>query len=316
MSEPQPQNVISIVVVSYNSAEELKTCIGAALSAGIKGAEIIVVDNASEDADSLPRGDWPANVKLIRNSRNEGYARAVNRGFAETRGRFVLLLNPDVVVDGAGLSLMMDALDSDTAAWAAAARLDWPDGRFQRYYTAEPTAAALAARLTILEPLFRNSAVVRNYLKSDMDPDAPQEIETAPGACLMIKKSALEAVGGMDERFPLFFNDVDFSRRLRGAGGKIVYVPGARFAHQMQASVGRMEPALRRAELMLSAVRYVGKYGGRPRAFALKLLFVIDSKLRAAAAALRVLAGRKKRGAFGSAVRAAVMVAFDRSLFD
>jgi hypothetical protein len=84
----------------------------------------------------------------------------------------------------------------------------------------------------------------------------------------------------------------------------------------MQASVGRLEPALRRAELMLSAVRYVGKYGGRPRMLALKLLFVIDSKLWAGATFLRVLAGRKKRGAFGSAVRAVVMVVFDRSLFD
>ncbi len=305
---------ISIVIVSYNSAKELKPCVEAVLASDV--AEVIIIDNASDDISELNLEEMSPKIKLFLNTTNEGYARAINKGIEKSTGKFVLLLNPDVVVNAPGISAMSEALDKDESTYAAAARLDWPDGRFQRYFTADPTAAALVARLTILEPILRNSASVKKYLKADMSPEITQELETAPGACLMIKKSAIDKIGGMDERFPLFFNDVDYCVRLRHSGGKIMYLPDARFTHIMQASVGRMKPELRRGELMLSAVRYIGKYKNSASAFALKLLFVIDLKIRAAATMFRLLTGKKNASDFSAAVKAVCMVVFNKSLFN
>jgi len=305
---------ISIVIVSYNSAKELKPCVEAALASDI--AEIIVIDNASDDISELNLEEMSPKIKLFLNTTNEGYARAINKGIEKSAGRFVLLLNPDVVVNAPGISAMSEALDKGESTYAAAARLDWPDGRFQRYFTADPTVASLAARLIVLEPFLRNTKKVQDYLKADMSPEIAQELETAPGACLMIKKSAIDMIGGMDERFPLFFNDVDYCVRLRHSGGRILYVPDARFTHIMQASVSRMKPELRRGELMLSAVRYVGKYKSRASAFALKLMFVIDLKIRAAATLCRLITKKKNASDFTAALKAVYMVAFNKSLFE
>lgn len=310
------EKLVSIVIVHWNSERELSACIDSIVRTAEPPVEVIVVDNASVGIESLPWSEYPDFVRLIRNRENEGYARATNQGLRESRGGFVLLLNPDTVLNGRCVRELAEALSADPAAGAATGRLDSPDGSFQRYYSRFPTLAALAGRLTVLEPLMRNSAAVRSYLMLDMNPDEPRRIEQAPGACLLLKRNTLDETGPMDERFPLFFNDVDFCRRLRGAAREILYVPAARFTHRAQSAVGRMDPALRRAEMRVSAVRYFAKHHGAASAAALKWILAADLLIRQSALAARCLAGKRGWREFRSGLKGISMLLAGRSLFD
>ncbi|MFA6450354.1 MAG: glycosyltransferase family 2 protein [bacterium] len=307
---------VSVVIVHWNTETDLANCLNKILDSNLTDYEIIVVDNFSDNIDTIPWRDYKGKARLIRNMRNEGYARATNQGVAVARGEYVLLLNPDVELNAEGVRRMVEAIEDDAMAGAATARLVWPDGGFQRYYTRFPTVAALVARLTILEPALRNTSLVRNYLKTDMDPEIAQRVETAPGACLLIKNSSLERIGPMDERLPLFFNDVDYCIRLRNAGLGIVYEPRAVFVHESQASVKKLDQALWRAELRLSAVRYIRKHHGSLKAFALKWILTKDLIARQAAGAMRK-AARERGGADARAGwKGIAMVLKDESLFD
>ena len=310
------KSLVSIIIVHWNSERELAACIDSILKTTGIPMEVIVIDNASENIDLPAWGEYPDFVRLIRNPENEGYARATNRGIRESRGEWVLLLNPDVELNGEGVLAMIEALGADSAAGAATARLDSPDGSFQRYYTRFPTLCALVGRFTVLEPLMRNSAAVRSYLKMDMDPELPQRVEQAPGACFMTRRDTLDKTGLMDERFPLFFNDVDLCRRFYEAGLAILYVPGARFTHRAQSAVGRMDPALRRAEMRVSAIRYIAKHEGGAKAALLKWTLAADLVVRQMALAARCLAGLRKWSEFRAGFSGLRMVLSDRSLFE
>ncbi len=306
---------LTIVVVHWNTPADLDRCLRAIGAAGRLDVETIVVDNASDGIDMLPWNEYPGSVRLIRNTINEGYARATNKGLEAAAGEIVLLLNPDVVINGDGLKHLTETLER-SGAGGATARLDGPDGGFQRYYTRFPSVFALVARLTVLEPLLRNSRKVREYLMLDMDPEKPLNVETAPGACLMLTRRALEAVGMMDERFPLFFNDVDYCRRMRERALEIVYAPEARFVHGAQASVEKLPAAIRAAELRLSAVRYIRKHHGLFKATLLKWAILKDLAFRVFASMALALVGARPATEFRSRLRGFYMFVGNRSLFE
>ncbi|MFH1537453.1 MAG: glycosyltransferase family 2 protein [bacterium] len=307
--------VLTFVIVHWNTEPELKECIEAILSAGMENTEVVVVDNASDGIETLPWNSYPEWVRLVRNNHNSGYAAASNQGIRAARGENILLLNPDVRVNREGLREMTARLDSPEAS-AVTARLDRPDGTFQRYYMRFPTLPALLARYTLLEPLFRNTAPVRRYLETDMEPDAPQAVEQAPGACLMMKKSFLEEIGLMDERFPLFFNDVDLCRRIALRKGRILYTPGARFVHLAQASVRKMDTHLRNAEFRVAMIRYMRKYHGACRALILKGILTADLCARLAVNLARFSLGRRTRDEIKTARKGLRLVLANRSIFE
>ncbi|HOO56538.1 MAG TPA: glycosyltransferase family 2 protein [bacterium] len=310
------ESLVSVIIVHWNTAGELEKCVRALLDIRGLPLEIIVVDNASDDIDSLQWSGYPECVHLIRNTVNTGYAHATNQGLGRARGGFVLLLNPDVEVDEHGVRRLVETIESDPAAGAATARLNSPDGSFQRYCNRFPTFTAMIGRFTLLEPLMRGTSAVRNYLMLDMDAGVRQKIEQAPGACLMIHRPMLKKAGFMDERFPLFFNDVDFCRRIAAAGGAIAYVPDAVFTHAAQASVKKVRPVLLQAEFRVSVIRYFARWHSRPAAQALRAFILIDRCIRLAATAARVVAGKKSRDDLSDCRRGIAMLVMNRSMFE
>lgn len=219
------------MLVSYNTRELLARC----LSAIDERHEVWVVDNASSDgsADMVAR-DFPS-ANLIRNGENRGFGAAINQALAHLEGRFVLLLNPDAVPLGPGdpIQRLADVLHENEDVVAVGGRLEHPSGEVQESAAAELTLWRVFCEQFMLDKLgiggyWRSRALFRE------SPDEPSEAAQVMGACLMFRP-----IERMDERFFLYCEDTDLCLRLR-RHGRILYVPDARFRHELGASsVGR-----------------------------------------------------------------------------
>jgi N-acetylglucosaminyl-diphospho-decaprenol L-rhamnosyltransferase len=249
-----------IVVVTYNSADLIGRCLDACLR--IEGADVVVIDNASTDG-TIAEVDRRNSVRLIGNTTNKGFAAAVNQGFQELQTETVLILNPDTVVAG-GIDELERAILSDDRVGAATGLLLDESGKVQHGFNVRglPTAATLVFELLGINRLFPFNPVNRRY-RVRMDPFTAAEVEQPAGAFLMVRRSAWEAVGGFDEGFhPVWFEDVDFCKRLHDYGFRILYVPTASAEHKGGQSVTQMGWIVRQRVWYGSLLRYASKHYG------------------------------------------------------
>jgi N-acetylglucosaminyl-diphospho-decaprenol L-rhamnosyltransferase len=217
--------------VNFNSGPHLGTCLQS-IAEHAPCAEVIVVDNASRDGseDAAARVGPP--VTLIRNPVNAGFARAVNQAFTAARGDFVLILNPDCVLFAGALAVLVRELESHCeCAIAGPAILD-EDGSLQGSVRGDPTMlTGLFGRTTLLTRLFPNSNLARRNVRTTIANPASREADWVSGACMLARRTAVDAVGGFDERYFLYWEDADLCRRLRARGYTIRYVPAGRVMH-------------------------------------------------------------------------------------
>ncbi|MBI2956348.1 MAG: glycosyltransferase family 2 protein [Acidobacteria bacterium] len=262
------QPAASVVIITFNSAEHVEACLR---SLADPAWERIVVDNASAD-DTVARARGMGGTVVLANPENRGFAAAANQGIQAARGELVLLLNPDVAAERGALEALRAAVAPERIG-AAGGRLLNPDGSTQAGFTARrlPTLATAVAEILLLNRFFPGNRWNRRYRCLDLDYERAAEIEQPPGACLLVKRRAWEAVGGFDEQFfPLWFEDVDFCRRLRASGWRIVYEPRARFRHAGGHSVARLSPRQRQLFWYCNLLRYFRKHHGRGAALALR----------------------------------------------
>ena len=249
---------LSAVIVNYLAYEPLADCL-ASLAPFVSSSEIVVVDHHSQ-ADSLARlRERFANVKFIPLPDNPGFAAGVNRGVRETTGELVLLLNPDCIVDRDPRPL---------ASWVAANRKAGVCGAIVRERNGSIQASArrfpglttgLAGRTSWLTRVWPSNPWTRRNLVLGL-PSAPVEVDWVSGACMMVRRDAFAAVGGMDEQFFLYWEDADFCMRLRQAGWLTYYSPAMSVTHL----TGRSSQHAREASLVAfheSAYRYYRKHG-------------------------------------------------------
>ncbi len=248
---------LTAVVVSYNSAKYLPGCLSAALR---WAEEVIVVDNASQD-DSVSVAKSVAGVHVIDNSRNLGFAGGANQGIGKARHEVVLLLNPDAELS-TGIEHLRQAAMRDSYGAAAGLLID-PHGRVQTGFSIRrlPTAATLAFEVLGINRLWPSNPVNQRWRCFDLDLEVAQDVEQPAGAFLAIRRRAWEEIGGFDEDFyPVWFEDVDFCRRLRNAGWKIALVPQARAIHAGGHSVGQMDWMDREVQWYVSLLKYAAKH--------------------------------------------------------
>lgn len=229
---------LSVIVVSYNSAGFLPACLEAVRRHTREAAyEIVVVDNAS--ADGTPeriRRDHP-DARLIANPDNRGFARAANQGFGAAAGRHLLLLNPDAEIQEGALDRCVRFLDANPEVGVVGARVNNPDGTLQRACRrAVPTPMVSLFRLGGLGRLFPGHPAARAYNLEDADPDRTLDVDAVSGSFLMVRREAMERAGGMDERYFLYAEDIDFCMAVKGAGYRVVYYPEAVVVHHKGAS--------------------------------------------------------------------------------
>jgi N-acetylglucosaminyl-diphospho-decaprenol L-rhamnosyltransferase len=253
---------IGIVIVTYNSGNEIGACLDAALGSG---AEVIVVDNASTDntiAEVTRRG-----AKLIANPTNRGFAAAVNQGFIVLQTTHVLLLNPDAVLQTI-LEPLREACDLPGAAGAGGQLLD-PNGRPQIGFMVRefPTPGALVLESLLLNRVWPNNPVNRRYRGLGFDYSTRFEVEQPAGAFLMIRRAVWQELGGFEEAFhPLWFEDVDFCRRAADRGLRWYYEPKAVAKHTGAHSISSLSVEKRRFYWYRSLLKYTARHF-RPRAF-------------------------------------------------
>ena len=216
---------LSVVIVNWNTEALLQACVQSLFRSPPPGAlEVTVVDNASSDNSVASlRRSWPA-VHLIENTRNVGFARANNQGIAVSRGRYILLLNSDTLVPPNALRQLADFMDEHPEAGAVGPRLIRPDGCPQPFaFGGDPTPLYLLRRgLSLL--------LLRRPLH-DWNTNLVQSVDWVSGACLWLRRQALEQAGPLDEAIFMYFEDNDLCLRLRQCGWKIYYNPQVSIAH-------------------------------------------------------------------------------------
>jgi len=233
---------LSVVIVNYRSRERLLECI-AALAPELAGreAEILVVDNDSRDgAPEAVTARFPA-VRVRVNADNLGYARAVNQGIADGRGAHVLVMNPDCIVRPGAVRALLDYMREHPRTGIAAPRILNLDGSIEYSARAFPDGFAfLFNRYSVLTRLFPRNPWTRGYLLTDWDHASARDVDWVTGACMMVRRTAIDRVGGMDEAFFMFNEDVDWCRRMGQAGFGVTYVPAAEAVHWIGASKQRV----------------------------------------------------------------------------
>lgn len=257
---------LSILIVNYNSGALSHACITSLLAQGLPSAnEIIVVDNGStDDSVSFLRSDFPG-ITVLANDANQGLAKAVNQGLRRAQGEYILLLNPDITVLPGGVMKLLAFMEQHSDVGVAGGKLLSPNGRLQystfRFYR----PMTIVYRRTWLGRTQRGQRELDRFLMRDFDHQAVRDVEWLMGSCYLLRRSAVNEVGGMDERFFLYFEDVDWCRRFWEKGWRVTYVPEARFSHFHQRSSGRSHiwgivTNWTTREHIRSAIKYFWKY--------------------------------------------------------
>ena len=255
---------LSVLIVTWNNQDHIASCVSSVQKQDQSlSAEVIVVDNASEDKTrEIISRDFPA-VQVIHKVENLGFTRAGNRGLAECRGQFILLLNPDTEVMPGSLSRMVQYMEAHSHVGALGPQLLYPDGRVQQSCRQFPTYSLMLWEFSGLRILFPKSRIFGDWRMGHFDHCQLRSVDQPMGACLLVRKSALEEIGVLDEQFKMFFSDVDLCRRLKDGGWEIIFLPTAQVIHDMGSSIQRA-----RGRMLVAShgdcYRYFKKYRGGP----------------------------------------------------
>ena len=223
---------LSIIVVNYNTHDCLKGCLRSIeTTIGDLEAETIVVDNHSQDESAaMVERSFPA-VRLIANRQNLGYAKAVNQGINASRGEYILVLNADTLMTPRAIPTLLNFLEHNPKAAIAGPKLRYADGRLQHSCRTFYDLKTLFLRRTFFGKIFSKGKIMTRHLMLDWDHGGQRAVDWLVGAALIVRRKALDRVGLMDERYFLYFEDVDWCYRMKTAGWQVCYVPEAEMLH-------------------------------------------------------------------------------------
>jgi len=222
---------LSAVVVNYRSAELALACVASLRADGVE--EIVVVDSASGDGVAKRLAAVDTRCQVLAMPANRGYGAAANAGVAATSGSLIIICNADLVVEAGTAAALVGALQRAEGLGAVGPRIDRPDGT--RYPSARSFPSLIdAAGHGFVGLVTTQNRWSRRYLRTDVEDAGP--VDWVSGACLAVRRRAFEAVGGFDEAFFMFMEDVDLCRRLHVAGWGVAYEPGGRVVHVEGAS--------------------------------------------------------------------------------
>ena len=258
--------LLSVVIVNYQSGEQLTPCLEALLpDVNLKDTEVLVVNNdCVSDLSSVQALRKPG-VQTIQNGENVGFGPAANIGFKRSKGEFLLLLNPDVVVRPGAVQLLLEGMQSRPEAGIALPQLRNPDGSLQyscrRFYTWN----ALWMRRGPWRRRLASHRAVRRHLMQDFDHASLIEVDWGLGAAMLVRRQAVPGAELFDERFFLYFEDVDLCWRLHRAGWKVVYNPAAIMAHQHRRDSAQAGASAAKWHHLISLMKFLWKYRFRLR---------------------------------------------------
>lgn len=219
---------ISIIIVTYNSAGFIGKCINSLLNNEKSRYEIIVFDNSSADSTAEELKTFGSKINSILSDKNLGFAKANNLAAKSAKGEFLFFLNPDTEIKRPILEEMVDFYEKNQDVGLIAPKLILPNGNPQPSVKKLPSIAG-----AFKEYILGIKNAYSEYIPSEK---FPVEIESAYGAALLIKSDLFKKLGGFDERYFLYYEDLDLSRKLKRVGKKIFYMPNASLMHTVGAS--------------------------------------------------------------------------------
>lgn len=273
---------LSVVIVNWNTRDLLHHCL-LSVHKAVHGLEleVYVVDNASrDDSVALVREHFPL-VHLVENATNAGFARANNQAIRQSTGRYVVLLNSDTEACPGALEILIKFMDLYPDAGGCGPRLLNADGSLQASCHPMLTPGREFWRLVFLDRLWPQAI----YHQEEWDPTIPHRVEVIKGACLLLRRAALDQVGPLDEQYFMYTEEVDLCYRLAQAGWELWWVPQAMVKHYGEAS-SKQVPEAMYLQLYRSKVQFYRKFGGPRRADRFKRLIRAAYGPRLAVAAL------------------------------
>jgi N-acetylglucosaminyl-diphospho-decaprenol L-rhamnosyltransferase len=257
------------VVVTYDALPWIERCLDS-----VRGVETVVVDHGSTDGTvDLVRERYP-DVRLVE-AENRGLAAGWNRGIRETQSQYVLLLNADAWLAGGALERLLDFADARPRAAVVGPRLRNPDGTLQRSVRGFPTVWRLATEYLFLRKLASRTSAFNAFYAGGFDHDE-RVVEVVMGACMLVRRAAVEQVGECDEDYFLFSEETDWCYRFREAGWEVVFFPGAECTHVRGAShSGRLYRENLRGHLL-----FLAKHRGLRDAERARRLLLASLRLR------------------------------------
>jgi len=229
---------IAAILVNYNAGGELARALRSIADEMVgRSWEALVVDNASSDGSGASVADFAPMVQLVQNTANVGFSRGVNQGVAASTAPLVLIMNPDCRLVAGAVATLRSVLDARPDCAIVGPRILNPDGSVQGSARGDPDMltglfgrTALLGRLVPFLPVAKRNVVAEEAIRSG---EQSVVVDWLSGACMLARRTALEQVGGFDERFFLYWEDADLCRRLRSHGHHVRYVPSATAIHRV-----------------------------------------------------------------------------------
>jgi GT2 family glycosyltransferase len=273
---------VSVIIATWNGKRYALGCLSSLRdNTGSVRVEVIVVDNASTDGTSDEiRREFPS-VTLIQNVTNLGFAKANNIGMAAARGRYLCLVNSDVVVPPGCLENILSFMERNPRIGMLGPKMLAPGGGVGQSVMRLPTVWNTLCCSVGLHNLFPHSKLFGGFLMQDYPYNSMDDVEVLTGWFWMVSRSAFEEVGGLDEQFFMYGEDIDWSYRFRKAGWRVVFFPQSEALHYGAASSAQA-PARFYVEMRRANLQYFRKHHGRVGAIGYKLTVLVHELVRIA----------------------------------
>lgn len=289
--------MIDAVVVSYNSRETLRACVEPL--AALDGVAVTVVDNGSSDGSLETLAGLP--VDAFASGRNGGFGFGCNLGAARGAAPYILFINPDARISAADLAHLTGVLDAEPDVALVGPRLLEGDGSLMPSMRRAQRPGAMIAQALFIHRFLPRAAWANEIVQDPAAYERPADPEWVSGACMLVRRAAFEAIGGFDEGFFLYCEDMDLCARLRAAGHRIRFAPGATARHEGGVSAPRSSLY---AVLAESRIRYARKHSGRVSAALQRFGIGLNAATHVAVAARRPAHARGHAAAFRATVAA------------
>jgi GT2 family glycosyltransferase len=275
---------VSVIIVNLNTRELLRACLNSVRSEESRvGLEVIVIDNGSSDGSvDMVRREFP-HVHLLRNRTNEGFAKPNNVGMRMATGTYLFLLNSDTVVRSGSIATLASFMDAHPDVGACGPMLVYPNGALQPSVKGFPTLWTHCCDMLLFDRLFPR---IRFFSRGEMTTfgyDKTGEVDHLMAAAFLVRREVLETVGMFDERFSIYYNDMDWCYRMNQGGWKVCYIHDAQVVHHLGQTATVVNKNLEYfEELHNNIMLFYRKHYGRWTVVVYKLLMIVGFSARTA----------------------------------
>jgi len=254
---------LSITIVNYNTKDLLRQCIKS-IYENTKNItfEIIVVDNASNDSSvEMLKKEFP-NVRVIVNKENLFFTRAHNQALRISNGRYLMILNSDTIILDSAFDNLVKFMDNDPQCGACGPKLLNPDMSLQRSSDRLPTFLYALFEVLLINTIWGNNPFKKHRIYAEWDRNTTKEVDSVGGSCMVVRKEVVEKVGLLDQNFLIYWEEIDWCKRILEAGYKIYYVAEAQIVHYWQVSMDKHGKEKKERIFFNSMLYYYKKHFG------------------------------------------------------